>query len=171
MSKTIKNMVTDELRGRYAGLRSACVIDVTGMNVQQQERLRTAVRARAARVEVVRNSLARRAFGDGPLAPLGSVLQGPCALVTSAQTSAIDIAKTLVEAAKEFSELKLKQAMLDGDPELVSVEALSKMRGQRELMGEIAVLVSSPGRAIAGCLRSPQSKIAGCLKAMIDKAA
>lgn len=171
MSKTVKNMVTEELRDRYAAFTSACVVDMTGMNVQDQEALRSAVREKSGRVEVVKNSLARRAFADGPLSPLGAALEGPCALVTSSETSVIDIAKVLAEVAKEFSELKLKHAIFDGDPELFTVEALSKMKGQPELMSEIAMLMSSPGRAIAGCLGSAQSKIAGCLKAMIDKAA
>ncbi len=77
----------------------------------------------------------------------------------------------LVEATKEFKALKLKEAIFDGDPSLMTVESLAKMRGRSEILGELALLVSSPGRAIAGCIRSPQSKIAGCLKAMIEKAA
>jgi large subunit ribosomal protein L10 len=170
MSKPVKQMVTDLLKGRYEGFASACVIDMTGMSVQEQEKLRGTVRAKNARVQVVKNSLARRAFSGGPLEPLGGALEGPCALVVGSD-SVIDIAKTLVEAAKEFKKLKLKHAIFEGDPELLTVEILSKMKGKNELLGEVAMLVSSPGRSIAGCLSSPQSKIAGCLKAMIDKAA
>lgn len=169
MSKPVKSMVTEELRSRYLGVRSACVIDMTGMNVQEQQGLRAVLRSRNGRVQVVKNSLARRAFSDGALAPLGDVLDGPCALVTGSD-SGIDLAKALVEAAREFTKLKLKEAILDGDPDVMTVEELSKMKGQRELVGEIAMLLSSPGRAVAGCLTSPQSKIAGCLKAMIDRA-
>jgi len=39
------------------------------------------------------------------------------------------------------------------------------------VIGEVLMLIGSPGRAVAGCLRSPQSKIAGCLKTIADKAA
>jgi large subunit ribosomal protein L10 len=162
-------MVTEDLRARYTGVRSACVVDMTGMNVQEQQGLRATLRGKGSRLEVIRNSLARRAFADGPLGPLGTVLDGPCALVTTTG-SGIDLAKTLVEAAREFSKLKLKQAILDADPDLLTVELLSRMKGQRELVGEIAMLISSPGRALAACLRSPQAKIAGCLKAMIERA-
>ena len=168
MSKPVKAMITEDLRGRFTGLSSACVVDMTGMDVQQQQGLRAAVRAKNGRVEVVKNSLARRALSDGALAPLGEALEGPCALVTGAE-SVIDLARTLVEAAKEFTNLKLKLAIIDGDPQLVSVEALSRMKGRRELAAEIAMLMQSPGRAIAACLISPQGKIAGCLKAMAEK--
>ncbi len=67
--------------------------------------------------------------------------------------------------------LELKQAVFDGDPVLLTVEQLSKMSTKSELLGEVAMLIASPGRAIAGCLGGPQARIAGCLKTMIDKAA
>ncbi len=163
-------MVVRELRERYSGTDSACVIDLTGMNVQEQEQLRRALREKSGRVEVVKNSLARRAFQDSPLEPLGSVLDGPCALVTSPE-SVIDVAKVLVQVAKEFTQLELKQAIMLGDPDLLTVADVSKMKSQLELIAELAMLVVSPGRAVAGCLSSPQARIAGCLQAIIDKAA
>ena len=83
--------------------------------------------------------------------------------------SAIEVAKFLVSATKEYPALRLKTAVFDGDATLLTVEQLSKLRGKRELLGEVAMLLASPGRALAGCLRSPQSKIAGCLKAIADK--
>jgi len=171
MSKAVKDMVTNEYRSRYEGLASACVIDMTGMSVKQQQSLRASVREKSGRIEVVKNSLARRAFSGGVMAPLGDALEGPCALVTSHETSVIDLAKTLVEAAKAFDTLKLKTAIFDGDAELMSIDELSKMKGLRELIGEIAMLASSPGRAIAGCVQSPAGKIAGCLKTLAERAA
>ncbi len=83
MSKTIKGMITEELRKRYAGMKDACVVDLTGMSVLEQEDLRGRLRKKSARLEVVKNSLARRAFRESVLEPLGDALVGPCALVTS----------------------------------------------------------------------------------------
>lgn len=170
MSKVVKDMVADALRSRYEGIDSACVVDITGMNVQEQQELRVSLRNIKAKMQIVKNSMARRALEDSRLAPLGKVLEGPSALIVSEQ-SIIDIAKLLVKSAKDFKQLTLKQAIMDGDSELFTVVQLSKMKSQVELIGDIAMLVSSPGRAIAACLISPQSKIAGCLKAMADKAA
>ncbi len=170
MSKAIKALMTEQLRERYAGMNSACVVELTGLNVQAQERLRRNLRAKSGRLEVVKNSLARHALKGGPLDPLGPTLVGPCALVSSSG-SLIEVAKLLVEAAKDFKNLKLKQGILDGDPTPLSVETIAKMRGRTEILGELLMLLSSPARAIAGCLKSPQSKIAGCLKTIIEKAA
>jgi large subunit ribosomal protein L10 len=170
MSKTVKDLVSREIKHRFEGVNSAFVVDLTGLDVKQQEKVRRMLGGRRARLQVVKNSLARRAFAGGALEPLGAALQGPCALVTSAD-SLVEAAKVLVEAVKEFANLKLKQAIYEGDPDLLTVEQLSKLKTRRDLVGEIAMLVSSPGRAVAGCLSSPQAKIAGCVKAMIEKAA
>jgi large subunit ribosomal protein L10 len=166
MSKIVKELMKRDLKSRYTGLSSVCVVDLTGMDVQSQEKLRRTLRAKSARLEVVKNSVARQAFLGSPLEPLGSALVGPCALVTS--PSPVETAKLLIAAAKEFTTLKLKQAIYEGDSALLSVESLSKMRSRADLLGEVAMLLISPARALAGCLRAPQAKIAGCLKARID---
>ena len=170
MSKTIKAMIAAEYQERFAGVDSVCVVDLSGLKVHEQETLRASLREKSARLEVVKNSLIRRAFRQGPLEPLGEVLDGPCALVTSTD-SLIDAAKILVEAAKQFDSLELKHAILEGDPELLNVADVAKRKSRLELIGELAMLIAGPGRALVGCLGSPQSKIAGCLKAMIEKAA
>lgn len=170
MSKAVKTLITSELKERYSGVDSACVVDLAGMNVQEQEQLRKRLREKSARLEVVKNSLAQRAFQGSPLEPLGDALEGPCALVV-ASDSLIEAAKVLVEAAREFANLTLKQAIVEGDPDLLTVQDLSKMSSRTELVGEVAILITSPLRNVAGCLGSPASKVAGCLKAMIEKAA
>lgn len=168
MSKPVKQMIINELRDRYAACDGACVVDLAGMTVKEQEGLRAAMRDKSARLEVIRNSLARKALVDTPLQPLGDAFEGPCALVTTKE-SLIDVAKALVEAAKAYANLKLKEAIVDGEETIISVVQLSKMKGRLELLGEIAMLVASPGRALAGCLGSPQGKIAGCLKTIADR--
>ena len=170
MSKAVKAMMADELRTRYEGISDVCVVDITGLNVQEQQELRSTLREKSAKMQIVKNSMAKHAFKDSTLGPLGNALEGPCAMVVSEQ-SIIDVARVLVEAAKSFSELKLKQAMMGGDAELMTIVQLSKMKSLRELIGDVAMLITSPGRAIAGCLQSPQSKIAGCLKTIAEKAA
>jgi len=170
MSKPIKGLIAEALKEQYAQVDSVCVVDLTGMSVNSTEQLRSALREKSARLQVVRNSLARRAFVDGPLARLAQDLEGPCAFVTSTE-SIIDVAKLLVESCKEHASLSLKQAVLDGDPQLLTVAEMSKLRSRSEMLGEVALVISSPARSLAGCVGSPQSKIAGCLKAITEKAA
>ena len=170
MSKPIKGLVVEALKEQYAQVDSVCVVDLTGMDVKSTEQLRSVLRDKSARMQVVRNSLARRAFVDGPLAPLAQELEGPCAFVSSTE-SIVDVAKLLVEFCKEHENLTLKQALLDGEPQLLTVAEMSKLRSWSEMLGEVALVIVSPARSVAGCVASPQSKIAGCLKAITEKAA
>ena len=170
MSKLVKELMRADLKKRFDGIENACVVDLAGMTVKLTEKLRVSLSEKSARMQVVKNGLARRAFEGGPLERLGSSLAGPCALVTTTE-GIIDVAKTLVEAAKEFPELTLKQAIFDGDDDLITVEDLSKMKTRTELLGDVAMMTASPGRSVAGCIQSPQAKIAGCAKALADKAA
>jgi large subunit ribosomal protein L10 len=168
MSKKLKDMMTEAYRKRYEGIDSACVIDMTGLNVMDTAKFRSELGAKDIRVQIVKNSLAKRAFRDMPLGPLGQSLDGPCALVIGG-SSTMDVAKELVAIRKQFPKITLKDAIIEGDEGLVAVEQAAKMKGRLELIGEALMLVASPGRAIAGCLSSPQGKIAGCLKAMVEK--
>ena len=95
MSKPVKDLMTEALRSRYEGVQDACVVNLTGLDVARTQRLRRELRSKSMRLEVVKNSLARRAFAGGPLEPLGKSLAGPCALVTGGD-SVIDVAKALV---------------------------------------------------------------------------
>ena len=168
MSRFVKELITTQLKGQYEGLDSALVVDLTGMDVHSTQELRARLRGKNARLQVVKNALARRAFGDGPLGPLGVALEGPCALVTS-DDSIIDAAKVLVEAAKEFQALKLKDGLVEGDPSLLAVADVAKLRSRAEVIGDLVGLFTSPARSLAGCIGGPQARLAGCLKAIVEK--
>lgn len=168
MSKPVKEMMARAIQGRCQGVDSACVIDISGLDAIKTNLLRGELKNRRIRMQVVRNSLARRALADGPLGPLAKAFSGPCCLVYG-DPPVIDIARELVKWTKQYKAIKLRHAIMDGEPDLLSVEDLSRMKGRMELIGEIAMLVSSPGRRIASALASPAGRIAGCLKALIEK--
>lgn len=169
MSKAIKSDITRDYQNRYRNVTDACVVDVTRLNVLEVTRLRSELASRRIRLQVVKNSLARRAFAGTALEPLSAALSGPCALVTGGD-SVIEMAKLLLEAKKNFAKLELKSAVVEGERSLLSIEEVSKMRGKREVLGELVMLVMSPGRAIAGCIGGPGGKIAGCVKRLADRA-
>ncbi len=169
MSKPVKDLLTQEYQSRYGGLDSACVVSVIGLDAIATNLFRGELGKRRMRLQVVKNSLARRAFSEGALAPLGSALDGPCALVTGGE-SAIEIAKALVELQKTYPKIELKYGIVGGEPDVLSVDQIAKMRSRVEMIGEVAMLIASPGRRLAGCLAGPGGRIAGCIKTIADKA-
>lgn len=168
MSKEIKDMITNEYSSAYEGVDSACVVSVIGLDAISTNQFRGKLREKNLRLQVVKNSLARRAFRETPLAPLANGLEGPCALITGGE-SVIDTAKLLVDLKKQYPAVELKFGVIEGDTELIDLAAMSKMKSRMETLGELAGLLISPAARLAGCLQGPGGRIAGCLKAMADK--
>jgi large subunit ribosomal protein L10 len=168
MSKPVKDLVTNEYKKLFEGADGACVVSVIGLDAISTNKLRGELRNKKIILKVVKNSLAKRAFSGSPLAPLGPALSGPCALVTGGG-SVIDVAKVLVELKKTYPKIELRQGVLGGEVDLIDLEQLAKYKNKAELAGEVAMLIISPGRRIAGCVASPGGKIAGCVKAIADK--
>lgn len=168
MSKPVKNLVTEEYKDKFGELDSACVVSVIGLDGVSANRLRRELHAKKIKLQVVTNSLARRAFSESRLAPLGKGLTGPCAIVTGGE-SIIDVAKALVETKAKYPQIELKLGIVGGDAELIPVDQMAKMKSRQELIAEVAMLLASPGRRLAGSIGSPAGRIAGCVKAIVEK--
>ena len=72
MSKPVKDMITNEYKARYGELSNACLVSVIRLDAISTNRLRGELQEKDLRLQVIKNSLARRAFADCPLAPLKS---------------------------------------------------------------------------------------------------
>ncbi|NOT01516.1 MAG: 50S ribosomal protein L10 [Phycisphaerales bacterium] len=170
MSKTIKSMMSESLSSRYAGIAEAGVVNVMGLNVAETIKFRREVASKQMRVNVVKNSVARRAFAGGPLEALGRSLEGPCALVTGGK-SVIDVAREMTALAKKYPKVELKFGLLAGEREVMALSDIAKLKSLGELKSDISMLIGSTGRRLAGCVAGPQSRLAGCIKAIADKEA
>ena len=169
MSRLIKDMITDELRSRYGELDSALWIEITSVDGITTNQLRGALRAKDVRLEVVKNSLFRRAIGDGPLKPLAEALSGPAAILTGGE-SLIDVAKLVEEWLPKAKGIKLRGAVLEGEWLGESrVAGLSKMPTKRDLQAKVAAIIISPGGNLAAAILATGAEVAGCLKTMVDK--
>ena len=167
MSREIKDMICEDLKQSYAALDSAMVVNVHKLNGTDVNALRGLLKKKKISMHVVKNRYAKRVLAGTALEPIGAVLSGPCAFVTGG-TSPVDTAKELVNLLKEYPALELKSGVVDGDPEVLTIEDISKRRSKAELQRDFVMLALSPGRRIAGCL-NVGGKIAGCVKAIVDK--
>ncbi|MFQ5501793.1 MAG: 50S ribosomal protein L10 [Phycisphaerae bacterium] len=167
MSRAVKSMVERDLKSRYSDLDSLLVVNVHGLSGIEANRFRGELLDKQVEVHVVKNAAAKRVLAGTVLEPLSSRLSGPCAFV-SGGTSPVDTAKELIRLSKEFPTLELKEGLVEGEPDLLSIEAISNRKSKAELQGEIVMLAMSPGRRIAGQLNAG-GRISGCLKAIIDK--
>lgn len=170
MSKTVKNMIMRDYTSRLAGANDAMVISIRGMKAIDTTKLRGVLRKKQIKVQVIRNSLARKTFQGTGLEGLAELLTGPSALAFGG-ASVVEVAREIVNVLKDFPTLELKGAILDGTlfKGDKGVKELSKYPTKAEAVGQVVTLLVSPGRKLAAQIKGPGSNIAGLIKAIEEK--
>ena len=64
MSKVIKQMQMDALAGTFRDVRDLVVLSIKGLSAQSDNQFRAALRKKNIRLQMVKNSLARKVFTD-----------------------------------------------------------------------------------------------------------
>ncbi|MFA5863623.1 MAG: 50S ribosomal protein L10 [Phycisphaerae bacterium] len=169
MSKPIKDIVTKEINSRFGHLESILVVNPIGLNAKDSNKLRIDLRKKKIEMEVVKNSLAQRAFAGTKLELVAKLFEGSCALVTGGD-SIVEVAREITGWLKKVPALKVRGAVVEGQLlDANGVQVLSKMPSRPELQGQIIMLAKSPGARIASQIAAPASKVAGCIKALVEK--
>lgn len=169
MSKYVKGLVQSDFEKRLSGTESFMVINTTGLGGIANNQLRGDLKKKGIKLMVVKNTLAKKALSKMNMAAAASILTGPCTFAFGGD-SVIDVAKEFTEIVKKYKTIEVKGAFLDGTSfDAAGAIELAKMPNRVELLGQVVVLICSPGAKVAGAIISPASKIAGCIKTIIEK--
>ncbi len=170
MSRPVKELIVDEYKRRFADVDDALVVDIRGIDANENNTLRLGLGEKSIRITVVKNTLARKALEGTSLAPLTNVLDGPAAIAYGAD-SVIEVARELVSWARKVQHLELKGACLDGEffEGKEGVRKLSEFPTKDEAIGIVVQLVLSPARKIVGCTVGPGQTIVGAIKTIREK--
>jgi len=149
MSKKVKGLMQGELRQRYDGVDQCLVVSVRGMSGVENNELRGALLAKDMRLNVVKNSLARRAFAEVGMEGADDLFDGPCAVVVGGD-NIVDAAKVVKEWADKLEHLVIKGGYVEGQVlDDQGAIALSKMPNRRELQSRVVGCALSPGSQLA----------------------
>ena len=171
MSKYVKNLIMRDLSARLKGVDGLGVINPRGINATKNNQIRRKLRAAGLRMMVVKNSLAKRALGEGKLKGFEQLLDGPSALIYGkAEVSAI--ARLMLEQKKAYGELELRGVYFDGEVYAgqKGVEQISRLPTREEALSGMVAAMLSPGRKLGGILKGQASKMASILKTIEEKA-
>ncbi len=157
--QSVKADAIVELKNKIGGAKDFIFAEYRGLTVEQISALRKQLREKNATFHVVKNNFARIAFEElGYTKEVEPVLVGPTAVAFST-TDPNEVAKILVEFAKEVPALKVKAGIVDkGFMGSADIEAFSKLPGRNQL---IAMFMAG--------LRSPVQKLAYTLVALKEK--
>jgi large subunit ribosomal protein L10 len=175
MSKVIKQMEMDALKKSFSGVRDMVVLSIKGLGSLGDHTLRSNLRKKKIRLQVVKNSLTRRVFSELGLAikPESPYWTGPTAVAWGANSVAelsrgIEGELRAPKTAPLFKDkVKIKGAVADGEE--VPFDVALKMPTREEAIGAILAMILSPGAAIAGCLTGPGGAVASQVQTISEK--
>ncbi|MEI6255279.1 MAG: 50S ribosomal protein L10 [Planctomycetota bacterium] len=161
MSKIVKDMLVDDLKKRLGKTADVVIVSLGRLDARKTSQLRNTLRKKKIHLQLVKNSLARRATLDTPLAPAFSGSEGMLAVAWGGE-DVVDLAKELdrLTSVKDFEGFECRGGALDGarldagDIKRVAkwptrLEQLSILSGQ---ISGLAGILSSQILAVGGML-------------------
>jgi large subunit ribosomal protein L10 len=170
MSKPIKEMIIGDYQKRFVDIDGALVIEIRGIEANENNALRLGLLEKNVRVTVVKNTLARKAFAGTNLEAVTPALDGPSALAYGGE-SVVDVARALVDWAKKVKKLSLKGAVLDGQffEGEAGVKRLSEFPTKDEAQATVVQLVLTPASNLLKAATSPGSNVLGIIKEIQER--
>src|SRR5436305_8131753 len=138
MSKPVKDLITKELTAKLKELDGVAVINPRGIDANKNHGIRRRLREKGLRMMVVKNTLAKRAVGDGKLKGFDRLLDGPSAVIYGEASIAV-IARTLLDEKKTDDKIELRGIFFDGEVYIgdKGIEQVSKLPTREEAVGQV----------------------------------
>ena len=154
----IKAPIIDEIKGYVDKASAAVLVDYRGLTVEEDTRLRKALREAGVVYKVYKNTYLKRAFEGTVFTELNQHLEGPTAIAFGIEDATAP-ARVLAEFAKKAPKLEFKGGVVEGV--YYDVKGLEKVAQipSRE------VLISK----LLGSLQSPVANMARVLKQIAEK--
>ena len=172
MERSQKEAQVNELRSIFNSISAGVLVDYRGIEANQVVELRKKLNDASSTMKVIKNSLARIAAENTPIAELADQFTQTRALVYS-DGDAVQQAKVLSEAAKSLKNLKILAGILVGDSKTSilnsgEVEALSKLPSRDELIMKLLFLMQAPATQFVRTLNAVPAKFVRTLAAIRD---
>lgn len=174
MKKIQKGSIIDSLTEEIDNSSNFYLADISDLNAADTYKLRKACFDKKVRLQVVKNTLLKKAFEksnkNGSLDELLPLLKQNTCIMFSETANAP--AQMIKEMRKNGDKPILKAAYVQesvyvGDNQL---SALASIKSKEELLGDIIMLLQSPIKNVISCLQSGQNKLTGLVKALEERA-
>jgi large subunit ribosomal protein L10 len=168
IAKVAKAEKVTALHTKFVDAKAAILADFSGLNVQQMAELRSHLRQAVVELQVVKNTLARRAVEETSFVPLEHHFVGPTSVAFS-QHDAVAMAKALTEYAKREPKLSLRVGFIEG--QLLSpaqIAALAELPPREVLLARMLASVQSPLAGFVGVLQGVLRQFVYALQAVKD---
>lgn len=154
MSKTVKNLLIDDLRSRIQDVNDCLLVNVIGLNSEKTAKLRTEFRKKNIHLQVIKNSLARKAAEGTRIAAAFEGAEGSLAIVWGGE-DIVSLAKEVIRFVedKQFQGLEPRGGAIDGARvPAAQVKVVSTWPSRAEMLSMLVGQILGPGATLASQL-------------------
>jgi large subunit ribosomal protein L10 len=163
----VKNL-TEELKTAT----SVVLVDSNKLTVKSQQALKVRLEEAGARMQVVKNTLLKRAGTEAKLASEtydDSVLTGPTAIVIGTGDPIAPL-QALYKFSKEFEVPNLKVGIVEGNfQDKVALEKLAQLPSKNILFAQVVGMIASPMSSMVYTMQANIQKLLYVLKAKAEQ--
>ncbi|APU70864.1 50S ribosomal protein L10 [Companilactobacillus crustorum] len=153
-----KQAQVDEIAKQLTGAKSVIVVDYLGLTVEQATEMRAELREQNATMQVVKNTILRRAAEKAGVEGLEKFFVGPTAIAYS-EEDPVGPAKIAAKFAKDVDAVEIKGGIIEG--KAASLDQIQELATLPDRDGLLSMLVS--------VLQAPVRDFAMVVKAVADK--
>ncbi len=171
MNRSEKEAVVSAVSERLARASAVILTDFSGLKVDQMTDLRQRLKDAGLEYMVVKNTLLKLASQGTDAEPLTQDLTGPNGLGFSYEDP-VELAKVLVNFAKDNPNLEIKQGVLEG--KLISaaeVSALAKLPSREVLLAQLLGVMNGVARNLVSVLAAVPRGLVTALKQIEEQKA
>ena len=165
MSKKIKQMEMDVLKQTFQDVRDMVFLSVSKVDSQTDNQMRLGLRKKNIHLQMVKNSLTRRVFGELGMT-ITKAWEGPTTVAWGAGSLA-ELSRELDALIKKNKNIHPKLAVAEGQE--ITFEQAKTMPTREEAIGTILAMILGPASQIAGQIIGPASQIAGQIQTLSEK--
>ena len=152
-----KQAQVDEIAKQLTGAKSVIVVDYLGLTVEQATEMRAELREQGATMQVIKNTILRRAAEQAGVEGLEEYFVGPTAIAYS-ETDPVGPAKVAAKFAKDVDAVEIKGGIIEG--KAATLEQIQELATLPDRDGLLSMLVS--------VLQAPVRDFAMVVKAVAD---
>lgn len=169
LKKEEKELIIDELKGKFSKAKAVVFTDYKGMTVAELTELRRLLRKSSLDYSVVKNTLAKIASRDTDVAVAVDVFKGPVGIAIGYDDPVL-VVKKVLEFTKTNEKLQVKGAVVEGRfCERNEVKQIAELPPREILLSMLAGALQAPLSKMAGALAATVSSFAYAVEALSTK--
>lgn len=143
LNRTEKQAVVTEVAALAAKAQTLVLAEYRGIDVDPMTRLRAQARAKGVHLQVLKNTLARRAVAGTGFEVVADKMSGP--LIYGFSEDAIAAAKVIADFAKTNDKLVIRAGAFNGQAlDVDGVKSLASIPSREELLAKLLGVMQAP---------------------------